>query len=433
MPSSTKGLNSSKIIYLFAVALLFYVIVLNLLADYLRNYIDTHIVSSIIRALLQRLFRGNLTELVLPLFLGISCAFLLKREKMWIRRCIVFLSAILLVLVSVRAIADITFQTVKIIWKPSYLIMKRDVELLNSLSFGDSMVLTDPVTSMFMSYKSNDLKLVPFQSLNFYANTFRIFNPIFNDKLLYQDLRDYKVDYIILNTSILPEETMKKFNENERYLENIYIINKTKMSSMDIADNLVSLFKRKDFGTVKNVIQGKYKEFIRGLFKMPIYVYKVKRDIMPSYQNDKEKVPFDFKKDYLYPYFDYYQSNLDSMQAYGYHYLGSDVLKINFQDKINIEKIEFDIFKISPVIGSSIKVEVFLTNIGEKVVSKKDGNLNFNDKVSKKKITFDLLQAEHIKTIYLYVYGSTIDDRFDILRFTITTNEDKTISGEKRL
>jgi hypothetical protein len=154
---------------------------------------------------------------------------------------------------------------------------------------------------------------------------------------------------------------------------------------------------------------------------------------MPSYQNDKEKVLFDFNKDYLYPYFDYYQSDLDSMQAYGYHYLGSDVLKINFQDKINIEKIEFDILKISPVIGSSIKVGVFLTNIGEKVVSNKGENLNFNDEVSKKKITFDLLQAEHIKTVYLYVYGSTIDDRFDILRFTITTDEDKAISGEKRL
>lgn len=429
MSSSTKGLNSSKIIYLFAVALLFYVIVLNLLSDYLRNYIDTHIVSSIIRALLQRLYRGNLTELVLPLFLGISCAFLFKREKMWIRRCIVFLSATLLVLVSVRAIADITFQTIKIILKPSYLIMKRDVELLSSLSFGDSMVLTDPVTSMFMSYKGNDLKLVTFQSLSFHADTYRIFNPIFNDKLLYQDLKDYKVDYIILNTAILPEETMKKFNENERYLENIYIINKTKMSSMDIADNLVSLFKRKDFGTVKNVIQGKYKEILRGLFKRPIYVYKVKRDIISSYQNDKAKIPFDFKKDYLVPYFDYYQSDLDNMQAYGYHYLGSDVLKIDFQDRINIKRIEFDISQITP---GSIKIEVFLDNRG-KVVSKEGSRLIFSDNDFKRKEIFDFLQADNIKTIYLSVYGSVIDDRLDILRFTITTDKDKAISGEKRL
>lgn len=431
MDSNNKSINL-RIIFILLISLVLYSILLDIFRTFGQIFVKTYFDTEVYRAIAERLGRGTLVELVVPYFLAFIII-IFKTNKKWWKTTVTLFVFILLLIISVKGIATIIYQTGKLISKPSYLMMKRDIDILNSLPLKNKTVLADPITSRFISYNNKDFNLISLEGSHINPTTRRIFNPIFRDEILFHDLLNNKIDYIIVNTAILPLETLNIYVDKPRYFENICCDFKESNIETRIPDinSLIKLFKRKDFITIKKKIIKEKRQYISYLYDNPLAVYRVNRDAMEiSNKEQSLSVPFDFDKNYLNPLFNDYQVKESGYgaKAVGYNYLYSNVLKVNFDLKINIKKIEISVNKLFPEISTDSTIEIYLVDSEKKDIFKDAFNINFktNEKIKNK--VFEIpTDYKTTKEIYIHVYNDTIDDRYEISKVNITTYQDKSI------
>lgn len=431
MDSNNKSINL-RIIFILLISLVLYSIFLDIFRTFGQNFVKTYFDTEVYRAIAERLGRGTLVELVVPYFLAFIFI-IFKTNKKWWKTTVTLFVFILLLIISVKGIATIIYQTGKLISKPSYLMMKRDIDILNSLPLKNKTVLADPITSRFISYNNKDFNLISLEGSHINPTTRRIFNPIFRDEILFHDLLNNKIDYIIVNTAILPLETLNIFVDKPRYFDNICCEFKESNIETRIPDinSLIKLFKRKDFITIKKKIIKEKRQYISYLIDNPLAVYRVNRGAMEiSNKEQSLLVPFDFDKSYLSPlFYDYHvKEGGYGAKAVGYNYLYSNVLKVNFDLKINIKKIEISVNKLFPEISTDSTIEIYLVDSEKKDIFKDAFNINFktNEKIKNK--VFEVpTDYKTTKEIYIHVYNDTIDDRYEISKVNITTYQDKSI------
>lgn len=434
MSSSNKSALNLKIIFFLLISLVLYSIFFLFFKTFGGHFVKNYFDTEIYRAIAERIWRGALIELVMPFFLAFIFE-IFRTNKKWWKITVAFFAFALLLLASVKWTSTAVYQAVKLISKPSYLMMKKDIDFLNSLPLRDRTVLADPITSTFMSYQNEDSNLLASKGSHINPNTRRIFNPIFKDDILFYDLLNNKIDYIIVNTTILPLETLNIFDGKPKYFDKFcceFNENDIERIFPDI-NSLIKLFKRKDFISMKKKIIKEKQQYINYLLYNPLAVYRVNRDAMEIVNKEQSlSVPFDFNKSYLKPLFNDYliKASVYGAKAAGYNYLYSNVLKVNFDLQMNIKKIEVSVEKIFPKISTDATIEIYLVGRDEKDVFKDVFYINFrmNEKIKNKVFEF-YEDHDHkvVKEIYVYVYNDIIDDRYKISKVNITTDQDKSV------
>lgn len=434
-----ESLKQYRVAYLFLLCLILYSGILFLFGEYVYALIPPGYNTEAVRSIIDRIGRGTLLELVVPVFIAIVGTLFIDSNRILIKRLFFLIALVLLTLVISRGIADIGNQAVKTLLKPSYFLMKKEIDFLNSYPFKrGSRVFIDPVTGTFMSLKdSRGFNLISDKVAFFNQNDARIFNPIFNDALLFQDILRRDIDYIVVNTWILPFSTLKKFDRKPQLFKKIY----QKESSSEKPEyfdlnNLLYLYRKKDFITLRETIVEGYGLFVQNLMEgYGLVIYHVNRPAMREASGAHEIIlhPFSFREGYIDDELVHYLFDNGKMvkEIVGYDYLNSDVVMIDFHKPLNIKEVNFELWRVFPVIASTARFQFFLFDKEDRNIEIIDGRLEFKEKKAIGTIAFKG-GYNSVKTIYLYVYGDAIDDKYRLDRCTITMDNNEYVKCSMR-
>ncbi len=403
-----------------------------LFGRYVYDFLPSKYNTETVRAIIDRIGRGTLVELVMPFFMAIVCTLLITNRKIWLERFVFFIVLLLSIIIVVKGVTEISYQTIKTILKPSYLWMQKDIKFLNSYPFDNgSNVFVDQVTGTFMSFENKRFNIISDKRTFLNIEDNRIFNPIFNDAILSRDIIRRDIHYIILNTQILPLSTLKKFDNKPEYFKKIYQKHKKKPENSNL-NNLLNQYREKNFIAIKDAIIRNYKSYIRALVEHNLVIYRVNKAAIKTESNDKiVDNPFNFKKKYLDTGLKHYRLLDDNMRVKeisGFNYLNSNVVMIDFLYPLDIKEMSFRILQVFPVLDSIARTQVFLINKKNKDISLIKKELVFREDIKSKTIT--IRNGYHnVKAVYFYVYGKYIDDRYNVSRFKIKVSNNECINA----
>lgn len=416
-----------RIAYLFLLCLILYSGILSLFSKYVYALIPPDYNTEAVRSIVDRIGRGTLIEMVIPVFAAMVGMLLMSVGRTFMRKVVFFIVLVLLTLVVGKGMADIGYQTVKTLLKPSYFLMQKEVNFLNLYPFErGSRIFIDPVTGTFISFKDNNKRfdLISDKATFFNQNDSRIFNPIFNDVLLFQDILKRDIDYIVVNTWILPLSTLKKFDRKPQLFKKLYQKegSSNEPEFFDL-NNLLYLYRKKDFISLRETLLEGYRLFVQNVMEgYGLVIYRVNKPAIREASSAPEIIrhPFSFREGYIGDELVHY--TFDNGRAVkeiaGYDYLNSDVIMIDFKSPFNLKEVNFEILRVFPVTDSTARFQLFLFDKEDKNIEIMEGRLEFKENKTSGAITFK--DGYHsVKTIYLHVYGETIDDKYRVGRCTI--------------
>lgn len=427
-----ESLKQYRVAYLFLLCLILYSGILFLFSEYVYALIPLGYNTEAVRGIIDRIGRGTLIELVVPVFIAIVGTLFIDSNRALMKRLFFLIALVLLTLVIGRGIADIGYQAVKTLLKPSYFLMKKEIDFLNSYPFKrDSRILIDPITGTFMSLKdSKGFNLISDKAAFFNQNDARIFNPIFNDALLFQDILRRDIDYIVVNTWILPFSTLKKFDRKPQLFKKIY----QKESSSEKPEyfdlnNLLYLYRKRDFVSLKNFLVENYRLFVQSLIEGDgLVIYRVNKPAIREALTAPEIIqyPFIFREGYISDGLVSYRfdNGRVAKEIAGYDYLNSDVIMVDFHNPTNLKEVNFEIWRVFPVIASTARFQLLLFDEKDRNIELTEGRLEFKENETSGTITFKG-GYNSVKTIYLHIYGDAIDDKYRVSKCTITMDNNK--------